>query len=345
MSSDGDSFVEDAPESSEWRPSRSSEPKRSKNFKMASAYGSVATSQDSGAKRGQHFDPWDQLRIQHAAGDMEALVESRKRAAKQRAATNLFHATIRSKAHPLIRHCRRIMREQLRKREGVMRTEGIKITATAIEYGWVPDIIVCGPRQAVQLLKQVPTLKKEDLTIATEDVVESVLLQPRLDPLLAVGAIPNRPRPHKPKRAMLLGVQDPTNLGSLLRTGAALGITSVFLMPGCPDPYNPAVIRTSAGACLLMEYGTEEDALASDLPVICADANDDGHSAYDTKSLAVTQDRFLLALGHESRGLPESWLERGHVLTLPLHIESLGVAVAGAIILDRLLGERLDPGT
>ena len=82
--------------------------------------------------------------LQHAAGDMEALVESRKRAAKQRAATNLFHATIRSKAHPLIRHCRRIMREQLRKREGVMRTEGIKITATAIEYGWVPDIIVCG---------------------------------------------------------------------------------------------------------------------------------------------------------------------------------------------------------
>ena len=64
MSSDGDSFVDDAPESSEWRPSRSSEPKRSKNFKMASAYGSVATSQDSGAKRGQHFDPWDQLRIQ-----------------------------------------------------------------------------------------------------------------------------------------------------------------------------------------------------------------------------------------------------------------------------------------
>ena len=42
---------------------------------------------------------------------------------------------------------------------------------------------------------------------------------------------------------------------------------------------------------------------------------------------AISGARFLLALGHESRGLPESWLERGHVLTLPLHIESLGVAV------------------
>ena len=200
-----------------------------KNFKMGSSYGSVATPKEA---KSQDFDPWDQLRIQHSASDLETLAASRKLAAKQRAAQNAFHPTVRSKSHPLVRHCRRIMREQLRKREGVMRVEGIKMTATAIEYGWTPDIILCGPRQAADLLKCVPGLTKEDLTIASEEVVESVLLQPRLDPLLAVGPAPSRPRPHMPKRAMLLGVQDPTNLGSLIRTGAALGVTSVYLMPG-----------------------------------------------------------------------------------------------------------------
>jgi tRNA G18 (ribose-2'-O)-methylase SpoU len=49
-----------------------------------------------------------------------------------------------------------------------------------------------------------------------------------------------------------------------------------------------------------------------------------------------TDGRFLLALGHETRGLPEEWLHRGTVFTLPVHIESLGVAAAGAIMLDRL---------
>lgn len=54
----------------------------------------------------------------------------------------------------------------------------------------------------------------------------------------------------------------------------------------------------------------------------------------------MAPDRFLLALGHETRGLPADWLHRGKQVTLPLDFESLGVAVAGAVLLDRIL--RLD---
>jgi RNA methyltransferase, TrmH family len=300
-------------------------------WKTQSSFGKVA---DSGGSGDRNFDPWDQLRMKSVGADAATMVEERKQFAEQYAARTAFKPTIRSKTHPLIMHCRKIMREQARKREGVMRVEGVKLILTALEYGWQPDAVLCAPLQAADLCRAVPSLRDEVvLAIGTEEVVASALLQPRLDPAIAIGPPPRKQPRRYPERAMLLGVQDPSNLGSLLRTGAALGVTTVYLLPGCPDPFNPIVIRASAGAALLLEYGTEEDAIASRLPVLCADAHD-GETVHEGG--IVPEDGFILALGHESRGLPEEWLERGTVITLPVHIESLGVAAAGAILLDRL---------
>lgn len=98
---------------------------------------------------------------------------------------------------------------------------------------------------------------------------------------------------------------------------------------------------------MLLEYGTEEDALKSSragMPVLCADAHDG--EAINPRHLHFGgehgMDGWILALGHESRGLPEEWLERGTVITLPVHVESLGVAAAGAILLDRLTEREYD---
>lgn len=60
--------------------------------------------------------------------------------------------------------------------------------------------------------------------------------QPRLEPAVAFGPPPNPPAtlPRRAQRALLMGVQDPNNMGSLLRTGLAMGIDTVFLLPGTP---------------------------------------------------------------------------------------------------------------
>eukprot|EP00729_Bicosta_minor_P017551 gene17551-29505_t len=225
------------------------------------------------ASPNREFDPWDQLRMQTAKGDAAALTAARKSVAR-----TTFKPSIRSKSHPLISHCRKIMREQARKREGVMRVEGVKLILTALEYGWVPDVVLC----AAELSKAAPELRDDGaLTVGTAEVVSCALMQPRLDPAIAIGSPPRmRPR-HRPERAMLLGVQDPSNLGSLLRTGAALGVTTV-----------------------------------SGLPVLCADAHDG-------------------APENMQRVQPSDEEEDGWILAL-VHVESLGVAAAGAILLDRL---------
>lgn len=118
--------------------------KKSGGWKTKSSYGQVADVgiSDGGGTAVRDFDPWDQLRMQSVKGDAEAMTQARKNVASQQAARTTFKPSIRSKSHPLISHCRKIMREQARKREGVMRVEGVKLILTALEYGWEPEVPV-----------------------------------------------------------------------------------------------------------------------------------------------------------------------------------------------------------
>lgn len=188
-------------------------------------------------------------------------------------------------------------------------------------------------------LERLKALRGHELYLATDDVVRTVMSQPRLEPAVAFGPVPQIPPslPPRPRRALLLGVQDPNNLGSLLRSGLAMGIDTVFLLPNTPDPFNTAVLRASAGAAMGLRYGDESAAETSKLPVVAAVA----HGGSESVLHKINPDRFILALGHETRGLPPSWLDRGALATLPLSFESLGVAVAGAILLDRISRDNL----
>ena len=309
--------------------------RRETGFKVRSSYGAVA---DSTGLLPPGADPWDQLRIKAVTGRTpRQLTEARVALAAAAAARQAFRPRIRSKSHPVVGHCKRLAKEQVRQREGVVAVEGVRMIATALDSGWEPELLFCAPPQAAALAKIRPELAEPGaITVGTADAVTAALVHSRLEPALAVGPPPNcRPR-KTPRRAMLLGVQDPSNMGSLLRTGAALGVTTVYLLPGTPDPWNPRVIRASAAAAFMLEFGTERDALQAQLPVVCADAHHGDNPGPDRVPAGISPFKFMLALGHETRGLPEVWLERGSVLTLPSQIESLGVAAAGAILLDRL---------
>ena len=85
-------------------------------------------------------------------------------------------------------------------------------------------------------LERLKGLAGLELQLASDDVVRSVMSQPRLEPAVAFGPPPSPPTtlPRRAQRALLMGVQDPNNMGSLLRTGLAMGIDTVFLLPGTP---------------------------------------------------------------------------------------------------------------
>ncbi len=133
-------------------------------------------------------------------------------------------------------------------------------------------------------------------------------------------------------------VQDPGNVGAIIRSAAGLGGAAVLLSPGCADPWGPAAVRGAAGAQLVLpvEGG-----------VLLADAVDRVRRGGGSVWAAATGGRrvagwaprspMLLLLGAEGRGLSTAVLGAADgVVTIPLErdVESLNVAVAAGILLD-----------
>jgi len=146
-----------------------------------------------------------------------------------------------------------------------------------------------------------------------------------------------------PRCAVLLfdRVADPGNLGTLLRTAQALGVSWAVTLPGTVDPWNPKAVRASAGSLFHLPVSAEEWEAATgwlcerEFRILCADARGD-----PVTRGAAAPDRFALVLGNEPTGLSGRALsdcERRVAVSLPGTMDSLNVAIAGALLLDRLL--------
>jgi tRNA G18 (ribose-2'-O)-methylase SpoU len=135
-------------------------------------------------------------------------------------------------------------------------------------------------------------------------------------------------------------VQDPTNLGTILRTCTAFGATAVILGSKCPDPFSRRVLRVSMGAALELPILPSEDPF----PLL-----HDLRRRYQAELIATVLDReaeplreaqvpprLALVLGSEGFGLHPRWREfSDRCVTIPMdpRVDSLNVAVACGIFL------------
>ena len=130
-------------------------------------------------------------------------------------------------------------------------------------------------------------------------------------------------------------VQDPTNVGTLIRTAAGFGLDAVWLSPGCADVFSPKVVRASAGTILAIPTFRDVDlsSLASfHLSWFAADSNSQG--ATPISAITGRPTKTILAFGNESQGLSDQLRRTSHVrFCIPLQqaVESLNVASAAAI--------------
>lgn len=143
-------------------------------------------------------------------------------------------------------------------------------------------------------------------------------------------------------------VQDPGNLGTIIRIAAWFGIKDIICSADCVDVYNPKVIQATMGAFMhvRVHYLSLEDVLkearVAGIPVY--GATTDGKSIYES---ALTGNGIIL-LGNESKGISDGLLD--HVtgrITIPgpekpmAGIESLNVSMAAAIICSEFARRRL----
>ena len=135
------------------------------------------------------------------------------------------------------------------------------------------------------------------------------------------------------KYLVLFGLQDPGNVGMMIRTADALGIDGVIMSGSC-DLYSPKVIRSTMGSVFRMKIAVEND---SDVLF------EELHSAGAVTSAAVTDCSFdgtqAVFIGNEGNGLPADIAQRcRRRVIIPMHgnINSLNAAMAAGILMWEL---------
>jgi len=154
-----------------------------------------------------------------------------------------------------------------------------------------------------------------------------------------IAAIVTVPRPAPPDSAgacvLLEDVQDPGNVGSILRSAAAAGIREVYLSSECADAWSPRVLRAAMGAHFVVRLVEDVDpaGFAKDYPGrIVATAGDGEMSIYE----ADLTGRVGLVFGNEGTGITAAIRASAHaVVSVPISagVESLNVAAAAAVCL------------
>lgn len=141
---------------------------------------------------------------------------------------------------------------------------------------------------------------------------------------------------------LLEDIQDPGNLGSMLRSAAAAGCDAVFLSKGCADAWSPKVLRAGMGGHFVLSIHESADLLAVAAAfqgkLLAASLNAKA-SLYDCD----LRGKLAFAIGNEGAGLSESLLaavSKHITIPMPGKVESLNAAAAAAVCLFEAARQR-----
>ena len=239
---------------------------------------------------------------------------------------------ITSRKNPLLQQVKKLISSRKAREEaGLFVADGTKLLQEAVRYWPGLETVILSDGVEVEVPESVRVIR------VPKDVMESVSPMQAPQGALFLCRLP-RKTAFEPKRGMLLldGVQDPGNLGTILRTADALQVP-VALLEGCADPYSHKVVRASMGAAFRMPIvqTTWEEAkaacTASGIPVAVTALSD---RAMDIRRADLKQ--MAVVIGSEGQGVRREILDSAaHELIIPMNprCESLNAAVAATIVL------------
>ncbi|AXQ78110.1 RNA methyltransferase [Streptococcus chenjunshii] len=184
----------------------------------------------------------------------------------------------------------------------------------------------------------------EQVRLVTEDVLKTLTESPSPQGIVAEVAMPESAFPDWTAGRFLLldDIQDPGNLGTMVRTAAAAGLTGVFISEKSADIYNQKTLRAMQGSHFYIPiYRTNLLEVCSQLQqhAVPVFATSLAKSALDYRKLPKT-DNFAFIMGNEGQGISELLLQKADRLVhipMPGETESLNVAVAAGIIIFSLI--------
>ncbi len=260
-----------------------------------------------------------------------------------------------------VKEAARLRDARARRKQDRIVIDGARELLRAIEAGIeLAEVFVCeelcqsdGCHNFLQLIaeKQHPV---EQLQVS-RPVFEKLAYGHRTEGLIGIAKTPSRSLaeltlPPNPLVAVLEGVEKPGNVGAVLRSADAAGVSALIVTDGATDLYNPNAIRASLGAiftvpfCAASATETIEWVMRRGLMVYTTrvDANTDYATADFTRPCAIV-------LGSESEGLSDRWSppsdqasDKLVPIRLPMrgHVDSLNVSAAAAVLFYEALRQR-----
>lgn len=258
---------------------------------------------------------------------------------------------VRSAKNERLRDVRALQTSHGRKKQGRFLLEGSKVIEEALERrpAWVEQVLVReGARdpRVERVLARAADLGLPRVIVAG-DAFDGLAPSETPQPLLAVARqawsdltdVLGAPGDERRAVVALAGVQDPGNVGTILRTARFFGLAGVVLLPGAQDPWSPKVVRASAGALLSCPPARAEGlealmaaARGAGLVPVALDAHAGLDPRLDRRALPA---RALIVLGAEGAGLPADLgpdVRRVRLAPGDPTAESLNVAVAFSVV-------------
>ena len=247
---------------------------------------------------------------------------------------------IRSRNNPVVRRLREL---KARADADLALVEGPKLLGEAVSAGIGIVEVAAAPGMAL------PEMRGASVWALAPDIVASLSETETSQGVLAIVRRPSFEEDaffRAPALVLVaVGVQNPGNLGGLLRTAEAAGASGAYLATGCADPFSWKALRGSMGSAFRLPQwrGLEsEEALRRvhqrGLLTLAADAH--GEAAYDQLDLRGPA---ALVVGAEGAGLPEALARAvAHRVRIPMHgaAESLNVGVAAGVLLFEAARQR-----
>ena len=239
---------------------------------------------------------------------------------------------ITARKNPFLQQVRRLLTSRKeREAAGLFAADGTKLLQEAVKYWPGLDTVILSDGVESQVPQTVRVIR------VPEDVMASISPMETPQGALFLCRLPEKTK-FVPKPGMLLldGIQDPGNLGTILRTADALEVP-VALLEGCADPYSHKVVRASMGAVFRtppVKTTWEEAKAACAAEGISVAVTALSERATDLRQSDVR--KMAVVIGSEGQGVRREVLESAdEALIIPMNprCESLNAAVAATIVM------------
>ncbi len=230
---------------------------------------------------------------------------------------------ITSRSNPTVREFAKLGDKKYRKETGKYLVEGTKPVREGITAGCRIDKVVCTGDNAALF---------DGAVVVSDEVFSYISSEKTPQGVIASVQIPQNPISRPSERCLLLDrLQDPGNIGTIIRTANAAGYREIYMI-NCADPYSPKAVRASMSGIFFAEImqGAEEEILdvLDGVPLICADM--DGEDIFEFSP----PEKFCLCIGNEGCGISSAIGKRAsHTISIPMAktCESLNAGVSAGI--------------